>query len=574
MKNIVQLVQNLLKPYIDSRDRATQANIAPVETDATSASKAYTVGEQLILNNVLYDVTAPISLGDALVAEGAGANIAAADDITTQIKNHTVTTDAVPTKNSTNPVQSGGVYSADANIYAVMGRNGARNLLLYDLDSIKALNTLGTWNGNVYTRNGIDYTVNNDGSITVNGTNTGSSSMQFYLIGDNSNPSGFKLSGTLLATAGEKISNDDYLRIGITNGTYYNITQERELTFPDNSDIYVTIRVNGNSSIDNKTIYPMVRQPEDNCDTFSPPFAKTNAQLTAENQTLLNYANSQSNPNLLDNPWFTVNQRGLDNYSYSSDSKHYSFDRWVLGASGVSISKSNDIFTVSAMNSFDSFTQLFPIDYIKEGDTYTLSVLFDDDTIESRTFVANAANPRFLGTWTHGDNKFNAIVTGQYSNQWQVIPFDYTGSNVETPVTISFKAIKLEKGSVSTLAMDTAPNYQQELAKCQRYYYRIGDDGYNMIGYGPTHDGVLSFMTFLPVPMRDTPTISLDNANGNLYFQGGGTVYIASSITYRKISANANVIYMDVTPTQATTGQNFMAAWLDPNAALEFSADL
>ena len=110
MKNIVQLVQNLLKPYIDKKDRATQANIAPVETDATSASQAYAEGAQLILNDVLYDVTAAIAQGDALVVN---TNIAAADDITTQIKNHTVTTDAVPTKDSTNPVQSGGVYTSD-----------------------------------------------------------------------------------------------------------------------------------------------------------------------------------------------------------------------------------------------------------------------------------------------------------------------------------------------------------------------------------------------------------------------------------------------------------------------------
>ena len=110
MKSILQVVQNLLKPYIDRKYRATQANIAPVETDATSASKAYSVGAQLILNDVLYDVTADITAGDALTV---GTNIAAADDITTQIQNHTVTTDAVPTKNSTNPVQSGGVYNSE-----------------------------------------------------------------------------------------------------------------------------------------------------------------------------------------------------------------------------------------------------------------------------------------------------------------------------------------------------------------------------------------------------------------------------------------------------------------------------
>lgn len=113
MKSITLVVQNLLKPYIDNHRHTAEANLAPVELDATSASASYAVGDKLVLNDVLYDVTAAITAGDALVDSGAGANIAASDDITTQIKNHTVTTDAVPTKNSTHAVQSGGVYSAD-----------------------------------------------------------------------------------------------------------------------------------------------------------------------------------------------------------------------------------------------------------------------------------------------------------------------------------------------------------------------------------------------------------------------------------------------------------------------------
>lgn len=87
MKTIVQLVSEL-KDYFLEKDTATkqavESNIAPVETDDSSASKAYAVGKQLILNDILYDVTAAISSGDALVV---GTNISAADDLTTQIEN-------------------------------------------------------------------------------------------------------------------------------------------------------------------------------------------------------------------------------------------------------------------------------------------------------------------------------------------------------------------------------------------------------------------------------------------------------------------------------------------------------
>lgn len=85
MKTVVDLVTSL-KTYFLGKDadakQAVEANIAPVETDATSASKGYAVGKQLILNDVLYDVTAAITAGDPLTV---GTNIAAADDVTAQI---------------------------------------------------------------------------------------------------------------------------------------------------------------------------------------------------------------------------------------------------------------------------------------------------------------------------------------------------------------------------------------------------------------------------------------------------------------------------------------------------------
>lgn len=85
MKTIVQLVSEL-KDYFLEKDtsvkQAVESNIAPVETDASSASKAYAVGQQLVLNDILYNVTAPISAEDALVV---GTNISASNDLTTQI---------------------------------------------------------------------------------------------------------------------------------------------------------------------------------------------------------------------------------------------------------------------------------------------------------------------------------------------------------------------------------------------------------------------------------------------------------------------------------------------------------
>lgn len=48
--------------------------------------------------------------------------------------------------------------------------NGAKNKLQYDLASLKAKNTDGTWNNNAYTVGGITYTLNSDMSISISGT--------------------------------------------------------------------------------------------------------------------------------------------------------------------------------------------------------------------------------------------------------------------------------------------------------------------------------------------------------------------------------------------------------------------
>lgn len=104
MKTVVDLV-TALKTYFLGKDtaakQAVESNIAPVETDASSASKAYAVGEQLILNDVLYDVTASISISDALVV---GTNIAVANDLSTQIggKQDQIEVTSMPTASASN----------------------------------------------------------------------------------------------------------------------------------------------------------------------------------------------------------------------------------------------------------------------------------------------------------------------------------------------------------------------------------------------------------------------------------------------------------------------------------------
>jgi len=89
-----------IKPYFEG--------VAPIEPTTTAAS-AHAIGDIFYLDGTLVVATAAISIGDTITV---GTNVVAADDVVTQIKNKTITTDAVPTSGSTNAVQSGGVYTA------------------------------------------------------------------------------------------------------------------------------------------------------------------------------------------------------------------------------------------------------------------------------------------------------------------------------------------------------------------------------------------------------------------------------------------------------------------------------
>ena len=65
---------------------------------------------------------------------------------------------------------------------------GEKNKLPFDLATIKANNTDGTWSGNNYTYNGVTWTVNDDGTYIANGTVTNGFSV-LLVIGNNSQSS-------------------------------------------------------------------------------------------------------------------------------------------------------------------------------------------------------------------------------------------------------------------------------------------------------------------------------------------------------------------------------------------------
>lgn len=324
MKNIVNYAKLVKERH------ALNETIAPVEVDQTDASRAYVVGDQLIYDSILYDVIDDIAQHGIITAEGAGANIRTADTIVEQIKNKTITTDAVPTQGSTNPVQSGGTFDAILDGAKTRGELGAKNILPFDLADIKDLNTNGTWAGNVYTYRGVAFTVNSDGTISATGTATGgNASIKLFAASSNYEMLGKEVILTGCPSNGSastyRIQAYRMASADGSTGTYFDDGAGTD-AFTVLNDASGTVgsfavAVYENATVTNLLFKPMVRLASDPDATYQ-PYAKTNRELTAENQTLAQQMEDKAD--LADIPTKTSDLTNDSNFVNSTtvDNKH------------------------------------------------------------------------------------------------------------------------------------------------------------------------------------------------------------------------------------------------------------
>lgn len=201
-----------------------------------------------------------------------------------------------------------------------------------------------------------------------------------------------------------------------------------------------------------------------------------------------------SNRNLLDNPFFTVNQR-----EYTSNNLlqlQYWADRWLRNTSTSgqgSLSLSNGIVTLTAPSGsggFGNILQRMADPSIISGKVVTLSLLKSDGTIIGGSFTRVAGTSQFA----YNQNNIKLYIA----------PSNAIVVQVENGASISFKAVKLELGSYSTLVNDVPPDYGEELRKCQRYFVRLVQAAPTILGSGFCTSGGGGFVALIhtPVPMR------------------------------------------------------------------------
>jgi len=220
-----------------------------------------------------------------------------------------------------------------------------------------------------------------------------------------------------------------------------------------------------------------------------------------------------SNDNLLDNAYFVgggsqlgdgvfpINQRGQTSYSAYTNS----IDRWYAAAA----------MTIAADGiSCGVIVQKLPQVANLNGKTLTFSALLADGTMLSGYAVFNSASDTYFYR-DAGASEF--LMYNTY----------FGGFEVATQRKIA--AVKLEVGTVSTLANDVPPNFGEELRKCKRYLRYVPLTRTPAVIGGNT-----AIVTLNGIEMAGVPTPALIYAGGAR--DAGGEQNITSatvtSLTY------------------------------------------
>lgn len=329
-------IYTALQGKANTSDLGTAA--AKDSTDAVTQSSTDLVESGAVYNAIDNAVKA-LDVTDAAVAGSYVTEVSEADGKIAVVRE---AADAVPTESSNKMVKSGGVYAANEaltnklnNEAATRSAMGAKNRLPITLASLKQTATAGTWADNVYTENGIDFTINTDASdyvTSVIASGTASGTATINLLGTGAEYAANDFAGMILTGCPSGGGNDNYrtvVHIGDNqDGTGHTAQYEdgAGVTIDTNSYLRIYIRIASGTDLTTPiTFYPMIRLATDADATYQ-PYAKTNQQLTAENQTLTNEVDT------------IVNELSAKNI--------FDIEKWLISV-GLAYTKNGDTYTTS-----------------------------------------------------------------------------------------------------------------------------------------------------------------------------------------------------------------------------------
>lgn len=244
--------------------------------------------------------------------------------------------------------------------------------------------------------------------------------------------------------------------------------------------------------------------------------------------------------NLLDNPWFTVNQRGATGASNSA----YGLDRWKGINGGYTVNNDGSVTITGQMRQLGDWSYVW-------GKTVTISAMNTSGTVASWTGTMAA------GTYAVG-SMMSVTVT--------------SATEININAVSNLKALKLELGSTSTLAQDAPPDYGEELAKCQYYFERIYADSANVsIANGFASSTTIMYCAFMIKPKRIKPSVSYDAGLG--IGTGALSSFTSTAVTVQGFSPDTGHITLQCNATGMTANAAYRAGVMQGHY-LDFSADL
>ena len=192
------------------------------------------------------------------------------------------------------------------------------------------------------------------------------------------------------------------------------------------------------------------------------------------------------------------------------------------------------------------------------------------------------------GNWNKDTNIGMRMRWGTFGTSFQTGTFDAWQAgqlmatsnspinfNSATGDYIQITGVQLEVG-------DTVTSFEHrsigdELARCQRYYYRMqnGSSGSYWVGHTSSYGGNNNIMMIhLPVCMRDNPTLGHSGTASHFQLWGNGTVENLSNVPVLRssIGINPSVVAIDITHN-ITTGHTRILR-MGSQAYLEFNAEL
>lgn len=250
---------------------------------------------------------------------------------------------------------------------------------------------------------------------------------------------------------------------------------------------------------------------------------------------LANYLGTKfSNPNLLINPDFKINQRGATNY----EQQGYSVDRWKIWNVTVTPSANGGI-TVKSDKYSDTGNILQYLENATEGDS-TLSC-YVTSVSGTVTMVADDDSQVIL------KQGLNVLHISRSTKSFKIF--------LNRGTSITLKWVKLEQGKVATEFI--APNYAEEILKCQRFYVVLES---SLAGYGANNAIYIPFAR--GVYMRNSRNVIFKGNNKQTFLRVNGT---DKQISFSTTNGYANNQYVRVYTNPVDTSLNNTAIGIDLN---------